>query len=376
MNTLKIINYDKFKCTADKCKFTCCSGWDVTIDDNTYEKWKNDSSAKYIMNNIIFKSSDHEAEEGYIVDKKTSAPCPFLDTKGLCEIVKSHGEEYLSNTCHSFPRIENSFKKRNELTLSCACPEVVEIISNSNDIVGFDSTTNDTDNIILKIRDTLVNIVKFEGIDLEYKLLSAYEMLVKFLDKDDLTEDFVEKVMDQYNDISYIKDIVSDYKAASFNIVESTEEFNSFFIDITENYKDVQLLKSTLSPIFDFANETNVEDLAIDWNNFKDAYKEHSLLLQNCIISKILSNCVSDDVEELTNAMQMIILDYLLARYASFLKYSMNSDKTISLADVKDYIVVFSRVIGNNTDAVADFLEESFDDYILEIGYLSFISLY
>lgn len=24
---LKIKGYDKFKCTADKCSLTCCSGW-------------------------------------------------------------------------------------------------------------------------------------------------------------------------------------------------------------------------------------------------------------------------------------------------------------------------------------------------------------
>ena len=26
INISKIIDYDKFKCTADKCKFTCCEG--------------------------------------------------------------------------------------------------------------------------------------------------------------------------------------------------------------------------------------------------------------------------------------------------------------------------------------------------------------
>lgn len=375
MKTLKIINYDKFKCTADKCKFTCCSGWDVSIDKDTYKKWENDDSAKYIMNNIIFKSSDDEDEEGYVVDKETSAPCPFLDNTGLCEIVKSHGEDYLSNTCHTFPRIENTFDDTKELTLSCACPEVIELISNLDNKISLDSDI-ETDNIILKIRETLTNIISFDNIDLEYKLLIAYEMLIKFLDKEDLTEDFVQKALDQYNEISYAKDIMSDYKAANFNISESIEEFNSFFLDITENYKDVPLLKEVLTPIVNFATDANLEKLSNNWTEFKNLYHKENLLLQNCIVSKISSNCVSDDVEELTNSMQMIILDYLLARYATFLKYSKDKNTELNIEDIKDHIVVFSRIIGNNTDAVADFLEESFDDYILEIGYLSFISLY
>ena len=40
INISKIIDYDKFKCTADKCKFTCCEGWDINIDQNTFSKWK------------------------------------------------------------------------------------------------------------------------------------------------------------------------------------------------------------------------------------------------------------------------------------------------------------------------------------------------
>lgn len=43
----KIQNYDYFRCTADKCKFTCCSGWDVNIDNNTYIKWKNNKKIIY-----------------------------------------------------------------------------------------------------------------------------------------------------------------------------------------------------------------------------------------------------------------------------------------------------------------------------------------
>ena len=72
---------------------------------------------------------------------------------------------------------------------------------------------------------------------------------------------------------------------------------------------------------------------------------------------------------------QMIVLDYLLVRYALFLKYCMNEEK-LNIEDIKDYIVAFSRIIGNNTEAVKEFLEDGFGDVILEMGYLCFISLF
>ena len=40
----RMIGYNNFKCIADKCKFTCCSGWDINIDINTYEKWNKEKN--------------------------------------------------------------------------------------------------------------------------------------------------------------------------------------------------------------------------------------------------------------------------------------------------------------------------------------------
>ena len=139
IKNFKIQNYDNFKCIADKCKFTCCAGWDVNIDDDTYNKWR-ECDKSYILKNII--KIDDEDEEQYFVNKETQDVCPFLDKKGLCNIVKKDGEEYLSLTCKSFPRVENIFEDIKELTLSCACPEVVEIISNINEKINMVSEEN------------------------------------------------------------------------------------------------------------------------------------------------------------------------------------------------------------------------------------------
>ena len=72
----------------------------------------------------------------------------------------------------------------------------------------------------------------------------------------------------------------------------------------------------------------------------------------------------------------MIIIEYLLVRYAVFLKCSITEGNDINTSDIKDYIVCFSRVIGNNSDSVIEFFEEGFGDPILEIGYLCLISLF
>ena len=73
---------------------------------------------------------------------------------------------------------------------------------------------------------------------------------------------------------------------------------------------------------------------------------------------------------------ELIILEYVLVRYAGFLKYCISENGIVDIKDIKDYIVAFSRIISNNSEAVIDFISEGFDNVILEMGYICFISLY
>lgn len=97
--------------------------------------------------------------------------------------------------------------------------------------------------------------------------------------------------------------------------------------------------------------------------------------MENCIVSKVLSSCVSDDLEEIIISSEIIILEYLFIRHAVLLNYCINENKEISIEDLKDYIVIFSRIIGNNSDAVMEFLLDTFEDDILDFHYISSLVL-
>ena len=40
MKTVVPDYYPAFRCKADKCEHTCCAGWEIDIDDDTYTYYK------------------------------------------------------------------------------------------------------------------------------------------------------------------------------------------------------------------------------------------------------------------------------------------------------------------------------------------------
>lgn len=374
----KIKGYDKFKCTADKCKFTCCGGWDINVDENTFNKWKSDEGKfKYILKNLKVKDSNDDKQ--YLIDKDTYDICPFLDENRLCEIVKNHGEECISLTCQSFPRIKNVRKDRSEFSLSCACPEVVEIISNINgevNMINEDGNEYLDASLEFKLRETLVNIIKNNELLLEYKLIICFQLLLTILENRHINERKLLTEIDEYKNKEYIKELKAMYSKMNLNTDESMEEINNLFIDIVDNYREVSVLEEVLEDISTFAEVIDIEYLCEQWDDYKELFEKHNRLLENCIISKVLGICNSDDIEEMVLSFQLIILEYLLIRYAGFLKYCISENEVLEIEGIKEYIVVFSRIIGNNSEAVIEFINEGFEAEILDIGYICFISLY
>ena len=375
---LKITGYDNFKCIADKCKFTCCEGWDINVDEDTFNNWKShESKFNYILKNLKVKNSGEKKE--YFIDKETHDKCPLLDEKGLCEIVKNHGEEYISLTCQSFPRIKNKFKDREELSLSCACPEVVEIISNIEGKINMISEECNNyleSSLEFKIREALVNIIKQDELSLDYKLIISFQMLLTILENRHMNERKLLKEVDEYKNKEYLKELIDMYGKMNLDIYESMEEINNLFIDIVENYREVSVLEEILEDISIFAEEIDIEYLCEQWESYKEVFEKYNYVLENCIISKVLGSCNSNEIEEIVMSFELIILEYLLVRYAGFLKYCISENGIVDIKDIKDYIVAFSRIISNNSEAVIDFISEGFDNEILEMGYICFISLY
>ena len=74
--------YKNFKCIADKCKHSCCIGWEIDIDDDTLDLYA-DIEGPYgevIRDSVDFDDVPHFR----LTDEER---CPHLDSAGLCKII-------------------------------------------------------------------------------------------------------------------------------------------------------------------------------------------------------------------------------------------------------------------------------------------------
>lgn len=111
--------YSNFKCIADKCKNSCCIDWDIFIDDETYSKYK---KIEYIKKTIDI------CEDGACFALTNNGKCPHLNLSGLCNIILTHGEDYLSDICKNHPRFYNNINGRIEAGLGIVCEEACRVI--------------------------------------------------------------------------------------------------------------------------------------------------------------------------------------------------------------------------------------------------------
>ena len=120
--------YGKFKCTADKCRHSCCIGWEIDIDDDTAEYYK---SLEGQIGRELSENVSNEPQAHFILTGEER--CPFLDKKGLCRLILTLGEDSLCDICAEHPRFYNEFPERSERGLGLCCEEVVRLLLESNE---------------------------------------------------------------------------------------------------------------------------------------------------------------------------------------------------------------------------------------------------
>ncbi len=130
--------YKKFKCIADKCKDNCCIGWEIDIDKETAEKYRNVKGefGTRLKNNISFGKTS-----SFILGENDR--CPFLNDCNLCDIISTLCESELCQICSDHPRFYEWFDNVTEGGIGMSCEAAARIILTETKPFSFVDETDD-----------------------------------------------------------------------------------------------------------------------------------------------------------------------------------------------------------------------------------------
>lgn len=126
--------YKKFRCIADKCQDSCCIGWEIDIDEDTYSYYRHVEGA--FGERLRAHMVTEEACSSFVLEE--NGWCPFLNEKKLCDICIALGEEALSEVCTEFPRFTMEYENVREKILSVSCEEVGRLIFSSRKKIAWE----------------------------------------------------------------------------------------------------------------------------------------------------------------------------------------------------------------------------------------------
>ena len=141
--------YPQFRCIADKCRHSCCIGWEIDIDPDTRENYRRVPGEFGARLNAAIEDGEVSCFRMLKVGQRPTSDsdclqspsvastrpcaegwpvCPMLNQSGLCDLITELGEDHLCQICADHPRFRSFFTDRTEIGLGMCCEEAARII--------------------------------------------------------------------------------------------------------------------------------------------------------------------------------------------------------------------------------------------------------
>lgn len=220
MRYKQISFYDKFKCLASDCPETCCKGWRVLLDQETFDNILNEPGklGKKMRRTVA------GVKDPYL--KWKWGHCVNETKEGLCSLQLMDRQDLMTNICKHYPRRILGFGEFAEVTLELACPNVAYLFLQEQKRLSFVPMDEE--------RPVMWTMGNEDLSFLQFLLKSREEILSILWDEDMTYLDSLHTIM------GYIKEchslIVRDKRqeAAELNLLDfvlDTKNENLFFYD-------------------------------------------------------------------------------------------------------------------------------------------------
>jgi lysine-N-methylase len=121
-----------FSCIGAACPDTCCSGWSVPIDRDTYRDWQT-IDVRIAGSPLMERTREARANEtlaagdAAMLTSTEAGDCAWLTDEKLCAVQATLGEDATPLVCQSYPRQRVRSGDRISVYLSLGCPQAAHL---------------------------------------------------------------------------------------------------------------------------------------------------------------------------------------------------------------------------------------------------------
>ena len=132
----------RFACIAGDCEDTCCAGWGVTLDLETFQRYQAcpDPVLKPLFDRHVkrYAHSRSSQDRGHIeLQDDACRSCSLLSPERLCRVQERLGERALSDTCNHYPRTFHRLAGYHQASFTLSCPEAARLALLAEDAFDF-----------------------------------------------------------------------------------------------------------------------------------------------------------------------------------------------------------------------------------------------
>ena len=156
--------YKEFRCIADRCRHSCCVGWEIFVDEGAMARFSATGGA---LGDEIRKNITPDG----MIRLTECERCPFLDERGLCRMISEKGDSFVPAICQEHPRFYHRVGDRLEGGIGMSCEEAARIILSSDDFFSMMEldreieAADETDFDTLTHRKLIYSILADESLD-------------------------------------------------------------------------------------------------------------------------------------------------------------------------------------------------------------------
>lgn len=359
----------EFKCVSSRCIDTCCAGWDINIDECTYNKYTHSTGKlkELVKEKFLENKYEHDSFNSGFMILKDDNRCPFLNSNMLCDIHGGIGEENLCITCKSYPRVFNIIDNVYEKSGLPSCEEIciraflnkdkMEFVEFEEDIdeanieirrIIDSEAFEDTDSLLQyfwDIRVISINIMQCRNFSIEERLniLNNFYMKIEDLHKLQKFDD-IEELLEEFNGESI------DYeslKGVAFN------ENNEFYISIKEeelvkNIRSLRLKECIKEYTNGTLKQNDTRQYLEDVPKYFNELEEYSYILENYLVNQIFKDLIPfNNGNSLMKSIKALINTYRIIK-AYIVGIAINSNEKITEKHIIRVIQSLSKDIEHN----------------------------